>query len=125
MAPIPYRATFSEQEYDVIRRGLVPVEMEDRWFIFWEEASLFVHRSWTGFCVYQVAFQVTANSAAVISATVCTDATQYHRGSDQYEVAFLDSLIRGALLQQAVRFPEPERRRGSRLCSTLKRWFGS
>ncbi len=124
MARIPYCATFSEQECEGIRRGLIPVEMEDRWFIFWEGDSLFVHRSWTGFCVYRVVFQVTANSAVVASAAVCTDARQYHRGSDQYEVAFLDSLIRGALLHQSVTFPEPERRRASTFTSRLRRWFG-
>jgi len=32
--------------------GLVPEEIEDKWFIYWEDDTLFFHRSWTGNCIY-------------------------------------------------------------------------
>jgi len=105
MVPFPYHATFSLEEYAAIRRGLIPQEMEDKWFVFWEADSLFFHRSWTGRCVYRVGFRHTADRFEVAEATV--SAEQYRRRSDRYEPALLDFLIRGLLLRQSVEFPMP------------------
>jgi hypothetical protein len=48
--------TFSPDEMNLIKRGLVPEEMEDKWFIYWKDGTLFFHRSWTGYCLYAVHF---------------------------------------------------------------------
>jgi hypothetical protein len=48
---------YSLAEFEEIKRGLVPEEMEDKWFIFYEEPWLYLHRSWTGFCIFQVRFE--------------------------------------------------------------------
>lgn len=44
--------------------------MEDKWFWYMEGDTLYIHRSWTGFCIYIVEFdfgtgrhKVTANTA--------------------------------------------------------------
>ena len=118
MAPVPYIAAFSQQEYARIRRGLIPVEMEDKWFMFWEADSLFLHRSWTGHCVYRVEFQSSGDRFQVARASVSSDNEHYRRGSDQYEAALVDFLIRAILLhhQSSSRCPRsllPPRHRGS------------
>jgi len=46
MSPFEYNARFSQHEYAVIRCGLVPEDMDDKRLIFWEDDSLYVHRSW-------------------------------------------------------------------------------
>jgi hypothetical protein len=46
--------TFTEDEYRSLQKGLLPKEMEDKWFAYFENGWLFIHRSWTGFCIYQV-----------------------------------------------------------------------
>jgi 8-oxo-dGTP pyrophosphatase MutT (NUDIX family) len=48
--------TFSEGEMDQIRRGHLPKEMEDKWFMFFENNCLHACRSWTGDTIYLVAF---------------------------------------------------------------------
>ena len=107
MAPLPYHATFSQEEYATIRRGLIPEEMEDKWFVFWESESLFFHRSWTGHCVYRADFQPADGRFAIAKALVSEDCEFYHRGSDGHEIALLDFLIRGLLLHQSIEFPVP------------------
>jgi hypothetical protein len=107
MAPLVYQARFTQDEYAIIRRGLVPEEMEDKWFVFWEASSLFFHRSWTGHCVYQVELRPSEDGCEVAQAAVSTDPEHYRRSSDQYEAALLDFLIRGLLLHQSVEFPMP------------------
>jgi len=105
MQSIPYKGTFSPAEFSSIRRGLIPREMEDRWFAFVEGDSLFFHRSWPGHSVYQVNFEIGSERVLVVGAMVAADEEFYRRGPDTYEAAFLDSLIRASLLHQAVLFP--------------------
>jgi hypothetical protein len=107
MAPLRYQATFTQEEYATIRRGLIPVEMEDKWFVFWETDSLFFHRSWTGHCVYRAEFRPSGDRFEVAQATVTTDFEHYRRSSDRHEAALLNFLIRGLLLRQSVDFPVP------------------
>jgi 8-oxo-dGTP diphosphatase len=40
--------TFSPQEMKRLSEGLVPRQMEDKWFIYWKDDTLYFHRSWTG-----------------------------------------------------------------------------
>ena len=109
MAPIPYRATFSVAEYAAIRRGLVPEEMEDKWFIFCEDEVLYLHRSWTGHCVYRVTFRSLHDAYEVREADVSTDEQYYRRGKDDQEAHLLNFLIRTLLLNEGIQFPFPAR----------------
>jgi len=40
--------------FERLSRGLVTRGMEDKRFVFMEEATRFFHRSWTGYCIYRV-----------------------------------------------------------------------
>jgi hypothetical protein len=46
--------TFTEEEYQRLQMGVIPHQMEDKWHIHFEENWLFFHRSWTGYCLYQI-----------------------------------------------------------------------
>ena len=48
---------FTEQQMSYLRRGSIPQEMEDKWFRDMEGDTLYIHRSWTGFCIYIVEFR--------------------------------------------------------------------
>lgn len=80
--------------------------MEDRWFAFVEPPHLYLVRSWTGYCVYRVAFGDGPDAFAVARAWVSTNTEQYTRGPDDYEVAFLEFLVRSLLLGETPPLPE-------------------
>lgn len=46
--------TFTAEEYQRMQMGVIPHDMDDRWFIYFEDGWFFFHRSWTGFCIYQM-----------------------------------------------------------------------
>ncbi len=98
---IPYERTFTTDELAQLARGLVPREMEDKWFIFFERGELHVHRSWTGICIYVVRLA----DRAVAEAWSNRDPTQY-RGEDVQDARMLEFLIDRLLLGLAVPFPE-------------------
>jgi ADP-ribosyl-[dinitrogen reductase] hydrolase len=39
---------FTESQFNKMKNGLIPEEMEDKWFIYYEKGFLHFHRSWTG-----------------------------------------------------------------------------
>ena len=70
---------YTEPEMEQIKFGIIPEEMEDKWFIYYneEEETLYLHRSWTGFCVYMVKFKKVDNGFNAVSAVVNNDPEQY------------------------------------------------
>jgi hypothetical protein len=102
---IPWRAAFSERQFELIRQGAIPVDMDDKWFAFFEEPELFVHRSWTGFCIYRVTFGQEQEQRLVATASVLDDEQRYRRKHNQQEAEFLDFLVHRLLLKEPRPLP--------------------
>lgn len=44
---------FTEKQFSKLTKGLIPQQMEDKWFVFYENDWLYFHRSWTGYGLYK------------------------------------------------------------------------
>ncbi len=110
---IPYQAQFSLDEVEKIRRGIVPRDMEDKWFVFFESDVLYFHRSWTGTLIYRVQLSVSASGGTIESAEVLDDKEFYRRGSKRDEVRMLGFLVAALLLGKDVEFPMPSSMKNS------------
>ena len=80
--------SFSDAEMDALRRGNVPQAMEDKWFWYMEGATLWAHRSWTGYCIYRIDFQEDHHVV-----TVNRDPEQYRSASIEEDIASLNKLL--------------------------------
>ena len=101
-ATISLQQSFSAEELSLIRRGLVPQQIADQWFIFYEGDALFFHRSWTGHCFYVVHFHDTGDEIRATYADVNRDPEQYGETDDQRDRELVLELIRILLLQRPV-----------------------
>jgi hypothetical protein len=100
--------TFSQQDVALIRLGVVPQQMEDKWFIYWKNDTLCFHRSWTGFCIYAVRFRQVGDQWRMTEANLNRDREQYEENRDSRDVAMISYLIDVLLLRQASEFPADE-----------------
>jgi 8-oxo-dGTP diphosphatase len=100
--------TFSPEDMNLIRRGFVPEQMEDKWFIYWKDNTLFFYRSWTGFCIYMVRFTIENKSCRMIEADVNRDSKQYQETSNERDAKMISYLIDVLLLRQDAVFPSDE-----------------
>jgi len=80
--------------------------MEDKWFVYFDEPFLFLHRSWTGQAIYRVKLEAHAQGAIVGEAlhgpkAINDDQAEYH-------AKLLDFLISNLLLKKAKPFPLPK-----------------
>ena len=83
------RRSFSDKEMDVLRRGNIPKAMEDKWFWYMEEQTLWAHRSWTGYCIYRIDFK--ENDDHIV--TVNRDPKQYECSSIEQDIESLNKLL--------------------------------
>ena len=105
--PLPYQAVFTSEQFARLREGLVPDTMEDKWFIFYEEPHLFLHRSWTGRPVFRLALRIGPTGAEVGEALLSNDIPEKARFDSDYQVRLLDFLVSNLLIRQAKPFPVP------------------
>jgi hypothetical protein len=87
--------TYSADEYARLKEGHIPEEMEDKWFAFYEEPWLYLHRSWTGFGIFQVRFERVGKGGRVAESLASRDPEQYTSTDDTG-----DSLLLALLLDQ-------------------------
>jgi hypothetical protein len=99
---IAYSAQFSAQEFKKIQAGLIPEAMEDKWFIYFNEEYLLLHRSWTGEPVYKFQIQQTDEGYSVTTAYISAE----YFGDDN--VGLLDFLVNNLLLGNNIPFPNNE-----------------
>lgn len=98
---------FSAEEAERLRLGLVPRQMEDKWFIYYQDDVLHFHRSWTGHEIYQVGLETTENGCRISGIKVNRDKTQYGGNDNSFDLQLLNFLIDRLLLSKDVSFPTP------------------
>jgi hypothetical protein len=58
--------SYTIEEFEKIKIGLIPQQMEDKWFIYFEEPWLYLHRSWSGNCIFKVRFETNKEEPNLI-----------------------------------------------------------
>ena len=81
--------SFSDGEMDALRCGNIPQAMEDKWFWYMEGSTLRAHRSWTGYCIYQIDFK--EDNKHVV--TVNRDPEQYRCTRIEEDIESLNKLL--------------------------------
>lgn len=90
--------SFTEQEYLKINFGHIPKDMDDKWFVFFENWKLYFHRSWTGFCIYELEFTEGSNQHILKRVLVNREPSQNLETDDEQEISLLSHLINTLLL---------------------------
>jgi hypothetical protein len=96
---LPIERHFTAAEMAELQLGFLPDDMGDKWFIYWQSNTLYFHRSWTGFAIYVVSFEVAADGSGQIQACwVNDDPAQYRSSAASAEQHSLTSTIKSLLL---------------------------
>jgi len=103
---LAYRAEFSAAEFVRLRQGLIPRQMEDKWFVYYDEPFLYWHRSWSGKPVYRIEFALKDGTARVIDAQI-SKALGANEAELAHQAQMLDFLVSNLMLGQAKPFPRP------------------
>ena len=84
---------FSDAIADRMRGGHVPVDMDDRWFIYFEDGWLHFHRSWTGAHIFAIKLDGFAAGVRVIDGWASRDTEQYRSSGIEHDRQTVVKLI--------------------------------
>ena len=111
--PLPYQAAYDSEQFARLKMGFIPKEMEDKWFVYYDEPHLFFHRSWTGQPVYRLRLIRVPNGAEVTEALWAKDLADHSSNWDlaaspdwysEFQVRLLDVVVSNLLLGQSKPF---------------------
>lgn len=105
-AAIPIVREYTAAEYAQIARDFIPHSSDDRWFIYLEGAELFLHRSWTGACIFVVRFAPAGAGYRIAEAWANRDPEQYRVTDADRDATDIGRLIDLFLLRQPFLTPE-------------------
>jgi 8-oxo-dGTP pyrophosphatase MutT (NUDIX family) len=83
-----------QQEARNLAVGFVPWMMEQKWFAYYENGTLYEHRSWTGFCISQVHFVPDGKGLRATFAEVNREPRQYANTDDDEDRVAIETRIR-------------------------------
>lgn len=102
-----FTRSYTEEQFSLIRKGFVPSSMDDKWFIYYEpeHSELYMHRSWTGFCIYTLKFQKEPGGYRISESWVNRDPEQYEKTDTEQDAKIASWLIDRLLFGREVNFP--------------------
>jgi len=103
---ITISVTLSELEFKKLSVGMIPHEMEDKWFIYMLDNTLHAHRSWTGREIFRVHFEENHGKFMARFAIVERNEEFYKNTSDEVDKSMVQNFIKGLSERHIVNYIE-------------------
>ena len=97
---------FTCSEFKELQKGILPQQMEDKWFIYFEDNCLYFHRSWTGYCIYVAKFKTVEGKDCITKVILNRRKNQCGETNDPWDLSLLLYLIDSMLLHKSIPFPK-------------------
>ena len=89
---------FTNDQYEKLIRGIIPHQMEDKWFVFYEDKWLYFHRSWTGYGIYKAELLKVLDGYIINEFWAERDKAKYSNENDKSDAENISFLIAEGLL---------------------------
>lgn len=73
-----------------LKEGHLPEEMEDKWFMYFENDKFYIHRSWTGSCIYIISPVLDSD---ILEVTVNRNKEQYTQTNVERDKTMVTMLL--------------------------------
>jgi len=93
---------FTQPQFEELIKGLIPRQMENKWFIYYEDEWIYFHRSWTGFGVYKAKLEKNGSNYLISEFWVEINTVKYRSVNDSSEIENFIHLITVGLLNEDV-----------------------
>jgi len=96
---------FNETNYARIHFGLLPEEMEDKWFAYFENGKIHFHRSWTGHKRYEAQINKDGDYYMISEVIAERDTDLYRQANDNEDIHLFGFLLGRGVLGLNVDLP--------------------
>ena len=92
---------FTKEEFEKIKLGIKSRDMDQRWNILYEDNALYMHRSWTGHCIFIGTFETKFDGTGhLIRLTINADRSQYQRTEINEDIETALTIVKPHLIQR-------------------------
>ena len=98
--PLGFAALYTDADAERMMQGFIPQQMEDKWFIYFDESWLYFLRSWTGACIFALRLDGSPAGVRVVDSWVNRDPQQYKGEDDEYDRKLVGFLVNALLLHR-------------------------
>jgi uncharacterized protein (DUF1810 family) len=91
---------FSKADFFEMKKGVIPRDMEERWFIYYENEWLYFHRSWTGYGFYKSKLNKTKEGYSIDEFWAERHNIESTPERDEYDRDAFSSIIEQILLRR-------------------------
>jgi hypothetical protein len=97
-----FEECYSRSEFSLMKKGHKPEDMDDKWFIYFEEHWLYFCRSWTGYYIFGVKLEETDDRVCMSESWVNREPAQFNSTDVESDRKTLHLLISRILLTMPV-----------------------
>ena len=90
---VPMDLRLTDEQMGTILRGHIPEAMEDHWFMYCGDNHIRYYRSWTGFCIFEAAFEESYSGFKVSSLTINQNPDQFRAVPEKATALFCALLM--------------------------------
>ena len=83
----------SKREYRSLIKGFKPHDMDERWFMYVEEDWIYLHRSWTGYCVFKAKIDTQSDGYMLTMLYINRDPDQYKSTNIEADINEFHSVL--------------------------------
>jgi O-acetyl-ADP-ribose deacetylase (regulator of RNase III) len=95
--PVPYERRLTAAETTRLRKCIIPEDSDDRWFAFVAEGMLHIHRTWTGFHIFEACLVERPDGGADLVDVRANGDEQERDVSLEDTAGYLDSVLTAML----------------------------
>lgn len=88
----------TDKQFSKMINGLIPQQMEDKWFIYYENEWLYFHRSWTGNGIYKAKLNKENDGYSITEFWAERNQEKYKNEDDNSDIENFSFLIARGLL---------------------------
>ena len=98
---LPYKRTLNKKEFEKVKKGYVPMEMEDKWYVEFVDGKLEIFKARTGECIYTVGFiEDGEGNFQTVDSWVACEPKEFSGGEDpDYEILMINIVIDDFILR--------------------------
>ena len=89
--------SLSEEEYQALVFGFIPRDTDDRWFLYAQDDWVYLHRSWTGHCIFKLKLEVSSGNVTLTDIHINRDPDQYRSVNTQADKDEANSVLTSLL----------------------------
>lgn len=95
---------FTDEQFAELKKGFIPYQMEEKWFIYFEDEWLYFHRSWTGYGFYKAQILNEGDGYSIKEFWVERNPEKYLNENDIEDIDIISFVIARFLLKVVTRF---------------------